>query len=690
MGLFDYIFGKKWPPSGPAPEALVNEAAELRDQNMTVQAEVAVVKSEAVNETPIQPVISESSGQTSSHATDFTFPDTASVCVSLQEHDDLNFVLREKMEWVESELANANRKVAELHVVNALRQLLTARLLGDLQDSKLEIVRLCDEAIDLHRPTSSVLQIGGPIAADVHLQGNDVGGGVVKEFPENLVLAANDKHELEMQIQHAKEVQERLTLDEQQELIAKKVESETTDIKAQLAHVLGLLDAASAKLQDQKQLRQRIDAAEIENSALKKGVGTEVWALKQELERQTKEVASLNDQLGRRAFYEEAQARRLAEREATVNKNFAELQRREIELRVAKSALAGCTPEVVSALREKIKNLEDQVSTSTLASRKKLMWLQEQLKDADASLQSLLAKKSELERLLEIERRKNLSPSKRVKVSVGSNDSLVSLSDRKIVEWMLEEASPKQAEVDHGYLSLVGDGPWGEDQLGLLMEQRGFSLWKLPDQDVRHVVLGRNNWDAEQLEEQIAFVGDIELRIYSQEMWFAKLVTGRDPFDSCDQDLLMAFAKGHDALQYLIARDNPWPELTSQDLVIGDGVFTEGTEFGATSPLHNFGYQVGVSSGLSERERRAILASFLEARSLSFDDQSTEDYRSQWGRPRSVQRLFRVALHIRWLIGWQGKSPFRAQANEEWTADLRWLKKNFYKPSSHKFKWPAL
>jgi hypothetical protein len=473
--------------------------------------------------------------------------------------------------------------------------------------------------------------------------------------------------------------------------------TETAVLRDQLADVRNLLDSASAKLHDQKQLMQRIDAAEIENSALKKGVGSEVWALKQKLELQNKAVASLNDQLGRSRFYEEAQAKRLADREATINKNFAELQRRESELRDAKSAMAGCTPEVVSTLREKVKSLQDQVrnlqnevSTATLSSRQKIIRLQEELDAADGSVQSLLADKSELEQLLAIARRKISPSSDRHKIPGVPTGSLVSLSDRKIVDWMLEEASPEQAKVDHGYLSLVGEGPWREDQLGLLMERHGFSLWNLPDQDVRHVVVGRSNWDAEELEEQIDSMEDLELRIYSQEMWFAKLVTGRDPFDSGDHDLLMAFAKGHDALQYLIARDKPWPDVTSQDLLVGDGVFTEGTEFGAASPLHNFGYQVGASSGLSERERRVILANFLEARSLIFDDQSSEDYRTHWGRPRSVQRLFRVALHIKWLIGWQGKSPFRTQANEEWTEDLKWLKKTFYKPSAHKFKWPAL
>lgn len=697
MGIFDNMFGKKVPLSNPAPEAATNEVARLREQNMTLQklaeslqAEVALLKSEAMNAKPIQPVISDPSEQASSPVTGSTSPDIASDRISMQEHGETKFTPRDKVKWVDSELANADRKVAELHLANAMRRLLTERILGDLQVSKLEIVRLCDEVIELQRPASPVLPAGGSIAADEPLQGPDENGETLEDGHKELDIACMDKHELKMQMLHADEVQARLTLDGQQELIAKKVASETASIKAQLTNALERLSAATAKLQDQDQLRKRVDAAEIENSALKKGVGNETWTLKRELEQQIREVVSLRDQLGRRTFYEKAQAKRLAEREATINKNFAELQRRETELREAKTAMAGCTPEVVSALRENIKKLQNQVSTLTVDSRKNLSQLQEQLKDADASVRHLLAEKNKLEKLLENANQKHLSPSKRVKASVGANDSLISISDRKIVDWMLGEASPEQAEVDHGYLSLVGDGPWDEDQLGRLMEQRGFSLWELPDRDVLHVVLGRNNWDTDELEEQIASAGDVELRIYSQEMWFAKLVTGRDPFESGDQDLLMAFAKDHDALQYLISRDNPWPAIGQQDLLIGDGVSTEVTELGATSPLHNFGYQVGASSGLSESERRAILARFLEARSLPFDDQSSAEYRSHWGRPRSVQRLFRVALHISWLIGWQGKSPLRAQANEEWTADLHWLKKTFYKPSVHRFKWPTL
>lgn len=316
--------------------------------------------------------------------------------------------------------------------------------------------------------------------------------------------------------------------------------------------------------------------------------------------------------------------------------------------------------------------------------------MQEQLDQADRSIQNLLKAKNDLERTLEAGGRSGPPSQRKIKRESHFDSALIAVSDHLIIDWMLEEASPEQASVEHGYLSLTGDGPWPDHQIRELMEGAGFSLWMMPDADVDHVVVGRQSWDASALEQQIEAVEGRQLRIYSQEMWFAKLVTGRDPFDSGDHELLMGFAKGHPALEYLIDRDVPWPEVSSGELVVGDGVFTEGIEFGVNSPLHNFGYQVGVSSGLSVAQRRALLARFLEAKDLAFDGDASAEYRSHWGRPRSVQRLYRVASHIRWLIGWQGKSPYRAQANEDWRGDLQWLKKTYYKPNLHKFRWPGV
>ena len=703
MGLFGSIFGKKVPPGGPAVELPTNEVVELRKQNLvlqklveSLQAETPVIRSETPISTPTDSSIIESAEQKSSEGPDSTLVATYSFDVEKRAQDTLPDAVREKMESVGSDLAISDRVLANLRIARALRQLLTERLISDLHDSKLQIVRLCDEAINSHREEGSVLQLDAPTVVSIHVESKDLGGEGIPEIQETSFAPDLEEERPEMQKSGFEEPEERSDSDQQHQLIANKFEAEITSLRGQLADVRRLLAFASGQLHDQKALQQRIDAAEIENSALKKGVGAEIWALKQKLELQNKEVASLNDQLRRRTVTHE-QAERFSQREATINKNFAELQRREIELENAKSAKDDRTPKAVSDLQLKVRTLQDQLSSSTVASQRQLAGLQGQLADlqgqlgaADASVQHLLASKRELEKLHEIASRKNLGTYGEIQGLGRPIRTLISLSDTKIVDWMLEQASPEQAEVNHGYLSLIGEGPWEHDELALLVEQKGFSLWQLPDPDVRHVVVGRTKWDADQLEAQIACMVDLDLRIYSQEMWFAKLATGRDPFDSDNWDLLMAFAKGHDALQYLISRDNAWPEVTTSGLVGGKEGVTQGDELGSTSPLHNFGYEVGSKAGLSEHKRREILTRFLEARTLTFEVNASDTYRLHWGRPRSVQRLFRVASHIQWLIGWQGKSPKRIQANEEWTNDLRWLKKTFYKPATHKFKWPNI
>ena len=703
MGLFGDFFGKRLPSGRPAIELPKDEIVELRKQNSvlqelvnSLQAEASVARSETTISTPIRPAIIESADQKFSEVPTSTSAPPYSNDVGNRTQDTLSDAVREKMESIGNDLAISDRVLANLRIARALRQLLTERLISDLHDSKLEIVRLCDEAIHFHRENGSVLQVDAPTVVNIHVENKETSGEGIPEIRDTSFAHDLDEQKPAMQTSGVEEPEARSDSDPQHQLIANKFETETALLRGQLADVRRLLAFASGQLHDQKALQQRIDAAEIENSALKKGVGAEVWALKQELELQTKEVASLNDQLRRRTVTHE-QAERFSQREATINKNFAELQRREIELENAKSAKDDRTPKAVSDLQLKVRTLQDQLSSSTVASQRQLAGLQGQLADlqgqlgaADASVQHLLASKRELEKLHEIASRKNLGTHGEIQGLGRPIRTLISLSDTKIVDWMLEQASPEQAEVNHGYLSLIGEGPWEHDELALLVEQMGFSLWQLPDPDVRHVVVGRTKWDAEWLEAQIGCMVEIDLRIYSQEMWFAKLATGRDPFDSGDWDLLMAFAKGHDALQYLISRANAWPEVTTSGLVGGKGTVTQGDEIGSTSPLHNFGYEVGSKAGLSAHKRREILSRFLEARTLTFDENASDTYRLHWGRPRSVQRLFRVASHIQWLIGWQGKSPKRVQANEEWTDDLRWLKKTFYRPAAHKFKWPNI
>lgn len=551
------------------------------------------------------------------------------------------------------------RELALLRITIALREILTERLFHDLASSKLEIARLCGETMDRMRIESAADKPSCGVdfryrANTTDDNGSDLSG--INQTPDLIKL-----------------------------------------------------EAAQGEITLTEKLKNRIDQLELENAEIRSKESEGLGQIRFELSQQQQQIVKDKEELEKRIKEADAQARRLAEREAIVWKNFSELQRREKLLADPKPVYFQAETKTGSALTEENARLRAKIDSDDSSAKKREAalveeiknlkarvnsgannTLKEQLDQADLSIQKLLKAKNELEISLEAERRTGISSLKRTKRESHFDTSLIAVTDHRIIDWMLDDASPEQASVDHGYLSLTGDGPWLDQQIRELMESAGFSLWMLPDADVNHVVVGRYSWDVSALEQQIGEMEGRNLRIYSQEMWFAKLTTGRDPFDSGDHDLLMAFAKGHPALEYLIDRDAPWPEVSSRELVVGDVVVTEGIEFGVSSPLRNFGYQVGGSSGLSVNQRRALLVKFLEAKDLAFDVNSSAEYRSHWGRPRSVQRLFRVASHIKWLIGWQGKSPYREQANEDWRVDLQWLKKTYYKPNLHKFRWPGV
>ena len=146
----------------------------------------------------------------------------------------------------------------------------------------------------------------------------------------------------------------------------------------------------------------------------------------------------------------------------------------------------------------------------------------------------------------------------------GNPHCLPTFMQEEVLDWMFSKTRPARPRVKAGNLHLMGGGPWEHDSFGRLMERQNFSLWELPDADIAHVIVGRNNWDQRSLLAQIEARKGKKLRIYSQEMWFATLTTGRDPFDSGDRGLLTAFAKGHPALEFLISSVHPWPQPSAR------------------------------------------------------------------------------------------------------------------------------
>ena len=259
-----------------------------------------------------------------------------------------------------------------------------------------------------------------------------------------------------------------------------------------------------------------------------------------------------------------------------------------------------------------------------------------------------------------------------------------------VLRWMFKETEPRQLAVTSGYLCTTGTGPWPDDDFKRQLEEKNFSCWEMPDPEVEHIIVGRDDWDRDLLLEQIDSRQGESLRVYSQEMWFAMMATGRDPFDEEDPELLQAFGEGHPGLEFLMKLEFPWPLLS----LGGDGGEVEPPDpddFVSESPLHKLGYTVGMTSDLSMTGRRQALKLCFETKVLEFSYDSSSSYKKSWGTSRSAQRLYRIAFHLKSMIdGRVGKDPRKPQARIDWIADLKWLKSTYYSQFSNRFTWPGV
>ena len=178
------------------------------------------------------------------------------------------------------------------------------------------------------------------------------------------------------------------------------------------------------------------------------------------------------------------------------------------------------------------------------------------------------------------------------------------------------------------------------------------------------------------------------LRIYSQEMLLAALITGRDPLDSEDVELLEDFKRGHPALEFLAESGFEWPALSTPDTTEIKRVGAESLGV-LESPLHALGYRVGETSWLSEEERRGILLHAFEVDQLPWVE--SDAYMERWGSARSHQRLWRVAYHLAaQLNGLVGRDRRRPQTRADWLTDLEWLRETIYTSKRYRFVWPEV
>ena len=336
-------------------------------------------------------------------------------------------------------------------------------------------------------------------------------------------------------------------------------------------------------------------------------------------------------------------------------------------------------------LNEVIKSLE-QAQLSVASYRSKFQELDDKYKALQVNHESALEKaelatelKNESDRL-----KAQVQQILRSALALKKFDS--SIANPVVMAWMLETGEPENFDIEQGWVGTTGDGPWDADLLDSSLVEVGYQPSVLPHHDIEYIVVGRKGWSKNELRGQIDAREGRTLWIYSQEMFFAKLVTGRDPLESENTDLLDAFAKDHPALQWLMTLPEPWPNVTSED---SDEVHEVG-EYDTSvseSPLRILGYKVGKTSDLSLAERRKILIECFESNSLVFSEDSNDDYIAKWGTGGRAQRLYRMAKHIKSQAeGWTGKRS--EQARMDWVNDLKWLKEKFFTTFKGRFTWP--
>lgn len=252
------------------------------------------------------------------------------------------------------------------------------------------------------------------------------------------------------------------------------------------------------------------------------------------------------------------------------------------------------------------------------------------------------------------------------------------LNDRKLRNWWFRNRATRELPFED--VSVLGGGPFTSDDFDTFLRRQKIEVL-FPDAYTEVLVVGRDGWSEKEFDRLLRRRSGKSLRVYSQEMFLAYLISGNDPLE--DEDIAVRFGRGHPALELLQAMGFLWPTTDVRGFGPGhDGA----TAWRSEGFLKAKGYQVGYYGDPSRFRHRALTKAFGARVPRRFGS----DYVENCGLPRSSLRLERMARSIaRFCCMAKGRSRADlSQAIADWERDLKWLKRKYY-DGHYRFTWPS-
>jgi hypothetical protein len=254
------------------------------------------------------------------------------------------------------------------------------------------------------------------------------------------------------------------------------------------------------------------------------------------------------------------------------------------------------------------------------------------------------------------------------------------MQDLDILEWLSSPVIEGTFTLPKD-VTIIGQDPLNNNDLIAYLESQGCDCWV---NGCTWIIVGRDGFTLDELDDLIEEQWENEPKILSQELLFAAVISGQDPF-TADEEILLKFAEGHPALEHLLHGGLLWPEVIEMEPLGEPQHGQTNADRVEHSPLNMMNYRVGRTNGLYPNQRHNILKEAFETDNLP--PVSTTAYMEEWGQARSRKRLWRIAHHLAWLAKFQQNNPNMEYAIADWVSDLEWLKRTYYRRSMS-FRWP--